>query len=614
MADQLPDLQFDDNKLPDLQFDEVPQNVTPQQQLAYRREQTEQSIKDFLKGAAQGAGNVLLRGGELISDIPGFEKLNPIPENARFIPNNYQLNFAPQNTAAKIGGFTGQMAALAPLGEVAPELAPELAAARPLLTRTLSGAAQGAILSPLLTKPGQSVLGSSAIGAATGGPFAALTGMFPKLLASKSLPTSIVPQVKDNIQKTLQGISDDIVNKAGGDLSNIHHDIFDLISDYRDELLGNKPENEMYNYINPSQSASALYDKAAALGHSAGAIYDPQSYLDKIEDVKDDLKQQINQAGSGSTTADENKKILNLIESDFTPRENSNDLSKLKLENYNDADYLKRVLNYKWMQALQDKDKKLQNVIGELKDGVRDSIKDSFGTSPEAGKTLQQADNQYSFIKKTFDQTSANKPTTIFQLLQKSDPHSDELMDKFMSKYISPGQTKDQVNAMQNLKNMIPNQEGWNKVVGWYFKDANTPNQFMAKYNSLGQNQRQLLFSGNPDTYNKLEVLNRLYNKNKDLFTQNEKAAPFTVARRIGETIAAAGATAMGHPLIGLGLAAEPAGLALSRASTAINPSLIPKYIAGNLNTNPNIGLPTRLSIYGLSDLFNNLMGKGGNK
>lgn len=478
----------------------------------------------------------------------------------------------PYPAAAEVAGVISP--ALTPLPEVkglaglaglAERGIPKLAAK--VSERGLTGAGYGALFGA--ERPEAKLTLPTMIGAGAGiaaGPIGRIAGAVGKRLIP--LGREIRPYISNKIS--------DIMNrlKGGESKETLNRTVFDRAARYYDELLGhsNDLQNhpigaDNYAYVHPSNSVHSNYTELHDIWGRLGLRdYNRSPYDNSIDTEINKANKALDQYRGTEGLKKGKEDLINRLE----------DYKKVRLNNFSDADTLKRDINTAIASTPRINatplDRALRESLHNIKEGLRGTVKETSSINPELSKAWLAADQK--FKNQVVPFRNIGKTVSPFYKNYKT---GGENVDNFVKSYIKPGQS----DLLENFTKILPDDETRQLAAAEHFSGTEEdPEKFIKKYNALNEHQRATLL---PEHKGELDQLSNLYNKNKALFKKPQVSLFQKPIGLMGLAGTAAGGIAMGHPAIGAAAAAEPfAAQGLARLLAA-SPAIRQRYMSGLL-------------------------------
>jgi len=510
---------------------------------------TKEIAKSIVLGAAQGIANLpigiqnlLARGFQALPQpVQQIEKRLPIP--TRQVQPFTFAERTPHPTVAKVAESISPL--LLPTGEVtgAVKGAEALSKTVPQLGRGLLG---------LLTRGTARAAELGTTGAATAGIFAAedprsklapamlaggvgaagLGGLLSSLgIAGRGALALAGRKVPGISQISRPFVSDEIENMrqrltGGEDTSIADRTLFDRIARKYDELEGHAvdlkgnpitPETAIYHA--PEQSISADYQKLNDEWNKLGEPeYNRKAYDNAIEEEANKAKKGLSQYEDTALLKKPKEELVDNLE----------DFKNIKLNNFEDADNLKKDINQVIgsipSATATPEEKALRRSLHNINEGIRQTVKDTATKNPQLAAQWQRADTRFKNEIVPFRSIGKRGISPFYKMYLEGGANVDNLVKS----YIKPGQN----DLLENFIKILPDNESKDLSTAAFMRGTeNNPEAFLRRYRGLSDKQKSLLFSND-----------------KKRLDQLAKVTPSVTKKLPAQTVKAAAATAAAFP------------------------------------------------------------------
>jgi len=485
---------------------------------------TSQDIADLLIGGAKMVPSIMQKLGvpAEYAPIPGIKKPDIIGK-------------APYPLVAEAGRLTDPLLYLAPEARLA-SLGKFAKPAAGALTGLGLGALYGAGESP------EEMMKRGIVGTGVGagiGTAAPIVGKVVSEFGIDPFKKAISPFVKKQ--------SIDILNKLKRNTTaeTVAEDIYNRKKEHYKaiDLLGSEKYKDLNNFI-PDDFK-----------------FKRDAYENVINDEMGKLNKSLEQYKETRVIGKEKEDMQNILK----------DFKLVRINDFGDADLLKKDINE--MIGKIEPGNPLRKTLHDIKEGLRESVKDSAGQDSVLKEKWTDADRFHREEVIPFERLEGEKQNTPFfdyYLKGKGTP------EKIASKHIKASKA-DETKLLKQYLKMAPDQETRDMMGYEYLKGTeDDPQELINRYGKLGKKQRKLLY---PNDYQQLDKLHNLNKRVPGIFREpREKLETFA---RFGAAGGLLGAHSPIAALVALGgppLAAEVGEYLMS------NPQLRELYLKGMIS------------------------------
>lgn len=388
----------------------------------------------------------------------------------------------------------------------------------------------------------------------------------------ESIPEGLkVPLGEAIDSEMLQGLQKGFL--ANSPLSNMHvpyHEaskiakekMSDILEDLRGGNASKDIPSELFekakeNYFNTKQEVDSAYKKFGDLADKRNVPFIPSDTLSVLKSQKEKIEKEISRSPSRKANW---SPIIKDLDVDIE-RLSSKSKNKDKITDFKSAEEYRQSLN-KRLNTHNDKEE--ISVFSEIKNAFDRDLEKSAQVEPDVLSHLKSARKAYSEKIIPFEKTMSGGKSKFIQNVWKANPDT----ASFLSDYIKTPKGIDEHKKLQNLMKILPDEQSKKLAALDYFStgfekgpsstiEEINPKHILSKYNSLSENQKEILFGNHKKSLDQISSLEKIMAGVLDK-TFIEKTG--SQVARIAPTIAAISAPVAGFATAGIPGAIRGAG------------------------------------------------------